>query len=432
MKKIILSMFALAMTAMTFVSCEDVPAPYTTPTDNNSGQVAPAPTGSGTITDPYNAMGARKYVNSGGSADAYVYVKGVVVTADIDTNYGNATYFISDNGTTYYPIEVYRGYGLDSRKFTSTTQLAEGDTVVVCGKLTNYNGTYEFTAGSSLVEVNGKTITGTGSGTQGDPYDVEKALSLINTGFYSTTDEVYINGTISKVVSIDTKFGNATYYISKDGTTKTQLEVYRGYSLNGDHFTSADEIKVGDKVIIKGKLTLYSSTAEVAQGSSIISLNGSTGTLLNEPFNASQGSFTINNITIPSELSYVWKWASSNYGMKATAYISSTKTNYATRSRLTSPAFDLSKNTKATLTFDHAARYFSDATQELKLQVSTNGTTWTDVTIPTYPTGSDWSFVTATVDLSAYCGQKTVYVGFLYTSTSASAATWQIKNVLVK
>lgn len=169
MKKIILSMLALAMTAMTFVSCEDVPAPYTTPTDNNGGQVAPAPTGSGTITDPYNAMGARKYVNNGGSSDAYVYVKGIVVTADIDTSYGNATYFISDNGTTYYPIEVYRGYGLDSRKFTSTTQLAEGDTVVVCGKLTNYNGTYEFTTGSYLVEVNGKSITGTGTGTQAAP-----------------------------------------------------------------------------------------------------------------------------------------------------------------------------------------------------------------------------------------------------------------------
>ena len=430
MKKIILSMLALAMTAMTFVSCEDVPAPYTTPTDNNGGQVAPAPTGSGTITDPYNAMGARKYVNNGGSSDAYVYVKGIVVTADIDTSYGNATYFISDNGTTYYPIEVYRGYGLDSRKFTSTTQLAEGDTVVVCGKLTNYNGTYEFTTGSYLVEVNGKSITGTGTGTQAAPYDVEKALSLINTGFYSTTDDVYISGTISKVVNIDTSFGNATYYISKDGTTNSQLEVYRGYSVNGDHFTSADEIKVGDKVIIKGKLTLYSSTAEVAQGSSIISLNGSTGTLLNEPFSASQGSFTINNITIPSELSYVWKWASSSYGMKATAFANNIKN--ATQSRLTSPAIDLSKNTKATLTFDHAARYFSDATQELKLQVSTNGTTWTDVQIPTYPTGTDWKFVTATVDLSAYCGQKTVYIGFLYTSTSTSAATWEIKNVLVK
>lgn len=259
---------------------------------------------------------------------------------------------------------------------------------------------------------------------------MEKALSLINTGFYSTTDDVYIIGTISKVESISTSYGNGTYYISKDGTTKNQLQVFRGYSVNGDKFTSADEIKVGDKVIIKGKLTLYSSTAEVAQGSSIISLNGSTGTLLNEPFSASQGSFTINNITIPSELSYVWKWASSSYGMKATAFANNIKN--ATQSRLTSPAIDLSKNTKATLTFDHAARYFSDATQELKLQVSTNGTTWTDVQIPTYPTGTDWKFVTATVDLSAYCGQKTVYIGFLYTSTSTSAATWEIKNVLVK
>jgi uncharacterized Zn-binding protein involved in type VI secretion len=432
MKKIILSMLALAMTAMTFTSCEDVPAPYNTPTDPGNTQVAPTPTGTGTVADPYNVMGARDYVAKGGSADALVYVKGTVVTADIDTKYGNATYYISDNGTTYYPLEVYRGYGLDSRKFTSTTQLAEGDVVVVCGKLVNFNGTYEFTSGSYLVEVNGKKITGNGSGTANDPYDIEKALSLISTGYYSTTDDVYISGKVSKIGSIDTttKYGNATYYISNDGTTTTQLEVYRGYSLNGDKFTSKDEIKVGDEITIKGKLTSYNGTAEVAQGSSIVNLNGSTGTLLNEPFSTDQGNFTITDVTLPSGISYVWKWASASYGMKASAYAKGTK--YATESRLTSPAMDLSNNKKATLTFQQAARYFTTAATELKLQVSTNGTTWTDVAIPTYPDGTSWSFVDTTVDLSAYCGQKTVYIGFLYTSTSSSAATWEIKNVLVK
>ena len=38
MKKLTLSLFALAMTAMTFTSCEDVPAPYDYPgTGGNEG-----------------------------------------------------------------------------------------------------------------------------------------------------------------------------------------------------------------------------------------------------------------------------------------------------------------------------------------------------------------------------------------------------------
>lgn len=123
------------------------------------------------------------------------------------------------------------------------------------------------------------TVEPTGEGTLASPYNVAKALAIIKAGTY-TTDEVYVSGIISQIDEIDTeKYGNSTYYISDDGKTSTQLEVYRGLGVNGEKFKAADEIKVGDKVVVLGKLTLYKETPEFAQGSKIVSLNGNGGTV---------------------------------------------------------------------------------------------------------------------------------------------------------
>lgn len=119
------------------------------------------------------------------------------------------------------------------------------------------------------------TVEPTGEGTLASPYNVAKALAIIKAGTY-TTDEVYVSGIISQIDNIDTgSYGNSTYYISDDGKTPTQLEVYRGYSVNGEKFKADDEIKVGDKVVVLGKLTLFKETTpEFVQGSKIVSLNG--------------------------------------------------------------------------------------------------------------------------------------------------------------
>jgi len=285
MKKLFYSLFALAMTAMTLTSCEDVPEPYNNPNSNpGGGEVVDSvvASGTGTQTDPFNVAGANKYIKDGGSETAEVYVKGKVVSASIDLTYGNATYYISDDGTATKKFEVYRGYSLGEKKFASSDEIKAGDEVVVCGKLVNYSGTYELTQGNYLYSLNGTTAggggttgEGSGEGTQTSPYNVAKALSLINSKT-NTSDKVYVSGTISKIDKVDTSYGNAIYYISDDGATTTQLEVYRGYGLGGNKFTSESEIKVGDKVVIYGVLTLYGTTPEITTGSQIYSLNGST------------------------------------------------------------------------------------------------------------------------------------------------------------
>ena len=106
-------------------------------------------------------------------------------------------------------------------------------------------------------------------------YSVAKAQELIAAGV-GLDNKVYVQGIISQIKEVSTSYGNATYYISADGTTADQLMVYRGYNLGGEKFTAEDQIKVGDAVIVYGKLVNYNGTYEFTTGNQIYSLNSVT------------------------------------------------------------------------------------------------------------------------------------------------------------
>lgn len=108
-----------------------------------------------------------------------------------------------------------------------------------------------------------KTITVTDSkapGTEGKPYTVAEAIAAIDAGTGVTG--VYATGIVSEIVTAySSQHGNISYNISADGTTDgDQLEAYRGKSYNGENFTSADDIQVGDVVVIYGNLKKYNNT----------------------------------------------------------------------------------------------------------------------------------------------------------------------------
>lgn len=302
MKKFIYSLFVLAIAAMTFSGCEDVPAPYNLPQeiiDGGDGETTADPMGTGTETDPYNVAAANQVgaTLSAGESTETVYIRGIVSRIDeIDPSFGNATYCISDDGTPNNQFLVYRGYSLGGEKFTSVDELKVGDEVIVKGTITNYNGTIELNQRNEIYSLNGVIAggeTGEGDGTLESPYDVAKALSLIANGENDPDAEVYIKGKVSEIEEISAQFGNGTYYISVDGTTETQLYVYRGYYLNGDKFTSTDQLKVGDEVVILGKLTTFYDDPQVGTGSKLVSVNGQTGVTVGDgtegnPYSASQ------------------------------------------------------------------------------------------------------------------------------------------------
>ena len=82
MKKILYSVMALAIAAMTFTACEDVPEPYPTPTPTNGSEAIEGATGDGTLENPFNAIAAThaaKELGSGNVSEQVYYIKGKVV-----------------------------------------------------------------------------------------------------------------------------------------------------------------------------------------------------------------------------------------------------------------------------------------------------------------------------------------------------------------
>ena len=134
------------------------------------------------------------------------------------------------------------------------------------------NGTYASGSASYTLTV----VDPNAPGTENNPYTVAEAIQFINTLGGSTSDEVYVKGIISNVKQVFPKpsqNGYAQYYISDDGTTNTQLYVFNGYFMNGDYFTSSDQIQVGDRVVVKGNLKLYNTNVyEFDKESKIASL----------------------------------------------------------------------------------------------------------------------------------------------------------------
>ena len=281
MKKFIYSCLFLAMAAITFSSCEDVPAPYNMPTENESQKVLPS--GTGTAADPFNVAGAVKYIEDGGSESELKYVKGKVVSIEkFDASYGSMIYYISDDGTSTNQFKVYNGYaGPNRTKFSGADALKAGDEVVICGNLIVYSGTKEFQTGNYIVSLNGEGGTTTpdtpttGKGSESDPYTVAEAIAAIKAG--APTSEVYVTGIVSDVYFYSDQYKSLSYYISDDGKSK-DMQVYSGKGLNGADFTSKEDLKVGQKVTIKGIIKAFNKNGtdimEIDKNSTIVKIEG--------------------------------------------------------------------------------------------------------------------------------------------------------------
>ena len=119
-----------------------------------------------------------------------------------------------------------------------------------------------------------KGLPGKGDGTQANPLDITRALAYAKLN-KKDPNTYYIKGVISQIDEVSTQYGNARYYLSNDGSTTDQLQVFRGLYLNGDKFTNPSQISVGKKVLILGTLDYYEPTSnpQAGRNSKIISIN---------------------------------------------------------------------------------------------------------------------------------------------------------------
>lgn len=187
----------------------------------------------------------------------------------------------------------------------------------------------------------------------------------------------------------------------------------------------------GTKIKVYGTLSSYLGIAGIINPTKYVLADGTTGTVsintvFSETFGSSLGSFTSENVTGTQ----YWKFAS-GYGASMSGYSSGA---YANEDWLISPEIDLTNITSAALSFDHTINkgVVANMQSEQTLWISTDsGATWNQLTIPTYPTGSSWTFVNSgEISLDKYVGSK-VKIAFKYISTTASAATWEINDFIV-
>jgi hypothetical protein len=161
-------------------------------------------------------------------------------------------------------------FGETGVAFTATVNEA------IDARTANVTLTYTYNSAENVTKE--ITVTQAGNpnapGTQNNPFTVEQAIA--NTPASGTSAKVYIRGKVSAFYSTD---GTITgddyhrYYVSDDGTqTAAQLLVYNGNGLNNVEFSDANDLAIGDEVVICGGLTTFNEAPEVASGNYIYSL----------------------------------------------------------------------------------------------------------------------------------------------------------------
>lgn len=310
-----------------------------------------------TPNDPFTASEAIDFVNglpSVPTADVY-YVKGLVsrIQTQYGSNtYGDATFFISDDGKAANEFEAWNVNYLNNEAYNSGDLIGIGDEVVVCGQLTKHNSQVEtyantnvtpvvkgylvslvksttapepvsikvsdqktnfnvgdqfsfggtvtlvyndqtetvltandYTVNSDAVDMtkagayevtvtyNGNTeiketyeiVVGSIKGRSADnPYTASEAIEFINnlTSTTPTDEEYYVSGIVTRLLDggqFAAKYGNASFFISDNGTTAAgEFEAYRVLYLGNRKWVDGDEIiGIGDEVVVCGRLVKY-------------------------------------------------------------------------------------------------------------------------------------------------------------------------------
>ena len=162
-----------------------------------------------------------------------------------------------EGAVIYYYIGEEVDYG-DATEYTNPIRVTENTTIhawAIKEDVTSTVSTVTYT----FVDIANTAMT------------VAEALAWIEAGNDATTEQ-YVVGYITAIEEVSTQFGNATYNIADAVGSTDVLKVYRGKFLNGDKFTAEDQIEVGDKVLIYGKLKSYNGTPEVDANNYIISI----------------------------------------------------------------------------------------------------------------------------------------------------------------
>lgn len=305
MKKYIFSVLMAAMAAFTFISCEDVPEPYTLPTQPGA-PTTPEVATQGTEASPYTVTDAKTVKTGTGK-----YIKGYIVGYVPDKALNEAIFGDASSAETA-PTNILLAAKADEKEVNNCMpiQLPAGDLrtalnlkdnpgnlkkeLIICGNIETYFGatglksaTYAKINGKEIGKKPGDTTPGTdlkgeakGDGSEANPFNsvaAQKYTAALEAG-KATDKEFYIKG---KVQSIKEQFsashGNGSFYIADDANS-TQFYIFRIYYFGGEKWKEGDmTLKEGDEIVVCAKLINYmGNTPETNQGGKLISVNGKT------------------------------------------------------------------------------------------------------------------------------------------------------------
>lgn len=304
MKKYIFSVLMAAMAAFTFSSCEDVPEPYTLPTQPGA-PTTPEVATQGTEASPYTVTDAKTVKTGTGK-----YIKGYIVGYVPDKALNEAIFGDASSAETA-PTNILLAAKADEKEVNNCMpiQLPAGDLrtalnlkdnpgnlkkeLIICGNIETYFGAtglkspvYAKIDGKEIGKKPGDTTPGSdlkgeakGDGSEANPfnsvaaYNKAKALEADK-----VTDEIYyIKGKIQSIkYPFDAEHGTATVNIADDANSTTFL-VYSVRYFGGEKWKEGDtQLNIGDEIVVSANLTNYQGTTPETKNATLISINGKT------------------------------------------------------------------------------------------------------------------------------------------------------------
>lgn len=338
-KKFIYAVMALAAVAFSFTSCEDVPEPYSIPVSASGGAGGELEEGIYLNQSFATSLGEFKTIGNNANISWIIDYSSACITGYKDygsgtkSNQAGVTYLVSPEIDLSEAKEAHveMSYALNYERGDINTNNA----LLICKDYTDdptkatwvaipyatdgVNSSFTFVDVTSNIpaefignkvrialrhtctdsqsstwevkslavkegkveETGGETggETGeveTGKGSLSDPYTIAEAVNAIKNNCAPST-EVHVKGIVSSLDYYNANYKSLSYYLSDDGKSN-DLQVYSGKGLNGADFSSKDDLKVGQIVVVKGILKAFDKNGtiiyEIDKNSTIISIEG--------------------------------------------------------------------------------------------------------------------------------------------------------------
>jgi hypothetical protein len=257
--------------------------------------------GSGTLDDPFNPVAANNYASSlaaGAKSDKDVYIKGKIssIKEKFGTQYGNASFYISEDGKAENEFYVFRTLYLGNVKYTEGENINVGDEVIICGKVMNYMGNTPETSGNESYIYSLNSGGGGGGETTGN---VTKTVdgNIVTLVVADTAEGDKITVDLSAQGWESGKAVDPATITLSDGT---KITFAKGEGSNTPAFYEATKgvrvyakntITISGKAVAKVVMTCdsYNGTAYTGNSTLYASASGTTFTICNEHSEAKGG-----------------------------------------------------------------------------------------------------------------------------------------------